>query len=65
MDKNEKVLKYGQKFHSLVSTNQEGVFEYWAMILAAISLFILAIEKIPSIIRALITLFFDIHAYLS
>ena len=52
VDKEGTPVKTGTFFHSVVTTTPEGVYEYWAMIISAIGLGIIALEKIlPFLIR--------------
>ncbi|MHA2032022.1 MAG: hypothetical protein ACW99Q_21835 [Candidatus Kariarchaeaceae archaeon] len=56
VDINGKPIEPFKIFHSVVTTSPEGVYEYWAMILSAIGLFIVAIEKLVPLLRFLVKL---------
>ena len=53
IDINGKPIEPFKIFHSVVTTSPEGVYEYWAMIFAAIGLFIVAAEKLVPFFRFL------------
>lgn len=46
IDNDGKPVKPSSIFHSVVTTTPEGVYEYWAMIISAIGLAVIALEKI-------------------
>lgn len=56
VDKNKNRIFIGRMFHKVVSTTPEGVYEYWAMIISAFGLSIIALEKIWNFLRYFITL---------
>ena len=55
IDINGKPVEPGLIFHSVVTTTPEGVYEYWAMIISAIGLSIIALETIWNFLRYFIT----------